>query len=316
MKFKHVHIHNIRHLVPTWVIDAFALAKTIDQMLDVFYKQAPEFKPRDPHDQLDSWLEIDTTARPATIRFAIPDGGPEFCGRVLLTCAPVIGTACQVDLPLNPFLKGADPAVDNHCVYLHAFQTEAPLGYFGITKKPWYERLKQHLKSARDGSPYLFHRAIREHQNVTVLHKVWMAAIDEENALRVEEDWVDMFSLYPLGLNMIPGGRAGIRYLHKLGVGHVKSAAHRDDILESLSGQPDLQSKPNPLCAARWAADPSYVERVICGHSGRLTAEQVRRVRMLKAFGKGSGEIQAIMGEFSRRQIDDLVRGSTYQRIQ
>jgi hypothetical protein len=315
MKLRHTNVHNIRHLVPRWAIDPFTLAKHLEQQFALLRQQAPELWPRSPHERLKFWVEINCLASPRTVRIAIPDEEHDYCGRVLLTCSPLIGSACQVDLPLNSFLIGADPADSQHSVYVHSFQTDVPLSYFGITKKAWYERLNQHIRSARDGSPYLFHRAIREHQKVCVLHKVMLAAVNEDTALEMEEEWVGMFSLYPLGLNMIPGGRAGIRYLSKLSVGRFSNIEERDVLLERLSAQDDLPGKQNPLCAARWAADIDYVERVICGHSGRLSADQVRTIRTLASFGKRPTEIQTLVGTTSRRQIDDLLRGVTYTRI-
>lgn len=315
MKLRHANLHNIRYLVPKWVMDPFTLAKHLEQQFAILRGQMPQLWPRSPHETMKFWIEVDCVANPNTVRIAIPDDRHNFCGRIIMRCTPLIGSACQVDLPLNSFIVGADPAEQMHSVYVHAFQTDVPLGYFGITKKTWYERLNQHIRSAQNGSPYLFHRAIREHQDVCVLHRVLMSALNEEAALQLEEEWVEMFGLYPLGLNMIPGGRAGIRYLGKLGAGRVADADERDVILERLSAQENLLGKPNPLCAARWAVDPDYVERVICGHNGRLSAEQVRRVRKLASSGKPAVEIKGLVGATSKRQVDDLLRGATYARI-
>lgn len=316
MKFKHVSIHNIRHLVPRWLMDPLVLAKKIDEVLDTLYRQMPALKPRSPFEMVGYWIEIDTTVMPiASLRLVLPDETIDLRGHLLIAGTSLMGNRCQVDLPINSILKGSDPAQDRHTLYLHGIQTDVPLGYFGITRKPWYERWSQHVQSARNDSQLVFHRALRAHQHVPITHRVVLTAIHEEYALRTEEEMVENLTLYPLGLNMIPGGRAGFRYLSQLGHAAIRDAAQRDAVVETLAAQSHLAGHPNPLCAARWASDADYAERVICGHSGRLSAEQVRAVRGFAAIGRTAAQIQDIIGSASRRQIDNVLRGATYGRI-
>jgi hypothetical protein len=188
------------------------------------------------------------------------------------------------------------------------------LAYIGISKKPWYVRLGEHVSSARGGSPYLFHQAILKHQKLRVLHKVFLCELDYEDALNYEEKFVEKMSLYPLGLSMIPGGNAGVRYLHRLGF-KTSNAAEKSAVTEALSSRESIEGRPNPLCAARWASDQTFVERVICGHSGRLTVEQVRTIRLLASFGKTSDDITSVLLVRNKRQVSSVLREATYTRI-
>jgi hypothetical protein len=55
--------------------------------------------------------------------------------------------------------------VGDYVVYRHAFvekgTTSVPNAYTGITRQGWQKRFTQHQRSAKTGSPYLFHDAIR-----------------------------------------------------------------------------------------------------------------------------------------------------------
>jgi hypothetical protein len=314
VKFKNVSIHNLNELLPSWAVDVVPLARRLDEMLNEPNAFAPLGRPCDVYARLKFWVEVDATSEPAPVRICTKDDSVDLSGHLILTVNPAIGSKAQIVIPLNPVLKGHVPLKGKHVLYCHSFQTEVRLAYIGISKKPWYVRLGEHVSSARRGSPHLFHQAILKHQNLMVLHRVLLCELDYEEALRQEEAFVERYSLYPLGLNMIPGGSAGVRYLHRLGF-KTTDAAEKSAVVEALSARDSIEGRPNPLCAARWAADQAFVERVICGHSGRLTAEQVRTVRLLASFGKTSDEITSLLPVRNTRQVSRVLREATYKRI-
>jgi hypothetical protein len=102
------------------------------------------------------------------------------------------------------------------------------------------KRFNEHVQQAmRDESPLLFHRTLRAgvagrmhqlhgfaagqptestspHIMVANHHVVCAAGLSEDKALEGEEYLVEKYSFRkPVGLNMIPGGKAGIAYLHR-----------------------------------------------------------------------------------------------------
>ncbi|MDZ4076531.1 MAG: hypothetical protein U1E04_17480 [Hylemonella sp.] len=314
MKFTHINVHNVHELIPPWAIDPFILSKHLDGLF--LTESGARLAPTGAalYQPLPFWVEVNVNTTPQTVRVCTPDNSVNLSGRLILICRSVANELAQIDVPLNPIFKGYDRIEGKYSVYLHSFQTETPIGYVGMTKQRWFNRYAQHISSARTGSPYLFHRAIREHQGCEILHKVFVCELDHSNALECEEEWVGMFGLYPLGLNMIPGGKAGFAYLSKLGL-QAKTSEERDASLERLSACESLEGRTNPLCAARWESDPSFAERVICGHSSRLSVAQIQLIRLGASFGKSVEQLTLESAALNSRQVKNLVSGRTYQRI-
>ena len=228
------------------------------------------------------------------------------------------------------------------------------LSYIGITKQGWQKRFNQHLSQARCGSALLFHTALREHYPKTRLmeHHVLAVCGSEQMAMELEEvfvgglfpyvlqkdEWKDtnasllarlhtemsektappsayyLGTLYPKGLNMIPGGYAGLKVLHKMGVmkdNQPFNVDQRDNLLiEGLK----RGGQANPLLAAHWN-DEDYATKVICGPEGRLKPPQIQEARTLGLLGRETSEITDIVGAKNERQIKNLLEGSTYSRI-
>lgn len=314
MKFKNINVHNVGELVPSWAIDPIFLARHLDELFDHPDGREIFSTNKNVGQRLRYWIEVDALLGSPSVRVCTPDEHADNCGILIIKSLGKLAGNTQIEVPLNSMLKGYPNVQGQHVLYCHSFQTEVPLAYVGISKRRWFERLSQHITSAKSGSPYLFHRAIVEHQEKTMMHKVFLCGISSETAMKYEEEFVGSLSLYPLGLNMIPGGKAGMAYLHKLGVA-ARSLEERDEALERLSSQEQLAGRPNPLCAARWAEDQSFVERVICGHSGRLTAEQVRTIRLLAGFGKSESEITHMVSASNDRQVANVLKSKTYGRI-
>ena len=309
MNFRFINPHNVRWFVPAWAVDPFILARTLDNMLAQHLSASDRQRWDAP---LDFWVvcQRDHDGGWAVSLKQIDDDGlgAEDVGKLFLE-----SDEWSINLPLNGFLKGSPPAAGAHCVYYHYFETPLPAAYTGVTKQRWFDRYAQHVSSAKCGSPYLFHRAIREHGHKKAMHRVLLSALSEDAAMHFEEDFVARGTLYPLGLNMIPGGRSGIRYLHTLGI-RATSAESRDLAVQDALSQEVMGGRPNPLCAARWESDPDFASRVICGHSGRLTAEQVRTIRLLAGTGRCADQIAVLIGD-SVRRVTSVLTGKRYGRV-
>lgn len=298
----YVNRENARWLIPEWVVNYGACADVLEEL----FENSPQFRALDHFASLPFWCEINASTGFA--RFVEPDENVNLNGLLVID-----GEGYQITLPLNPFYADYPSIFDRYCVYAHAILTDTPLAYIGITRRKWFTRLAEHMASAVAGSRFFFHEALRKHADKKITHRIFFAGVNEETAMSIEEEFVANLSLYPLGLNMIPGGAAGIKYLHSLGVKRRTTDGAEFDIARLMSRE-SVRGRPNPLCSARWASDPDYAERVVCGHSGRLTAEQIRMARNLAITGINSSEISEKIGA-KLQQIENLIKGKTYRRI-
>lgn len=307
MNFKFVNPKSVEWLLPTWAISHYQAAKMVEHALGI-YRRAGNRWHQDK--QLDFWIEIKEEGQGWSVRLAKPEDESTIG---LLGSLVIDRPLFQVIVPLNNMLKGLACPKDTHTLYIHGFDVECPLLYIGITKRRWVDRLSQHQSSARSGSPFLFHQALRKHNGVKVLHRVLLTGMSHDDIMKMEEIFVAKLSLYPLGLNMIPGGFAGLEYLHRLGIA-ARGAADRDEAIERLVTERTIGSRPNPLCAARWKGDQDFVNRVICGHSGRLTVEQVTAIKLMVAFGQSVPAIaQAMTIDLFR--VSRVANDKAYRRV-
>ena len=316
MKWKQISAKNFTHVVPAWGFDVRSAAALLDGLLDAFALRTLNRRSLKGRER-EFWIEIDALSENPTVRIAAPDGGEADgnAGYLIISTTSGMGGRCQVHIPLYAILKGFPDIRGMHSVYLHEMQGEGKvLRYVGITKQRWQDRLSQHVSSARTGSRLVFHDAIRRNQDEVKVHRLVLVGCSYEAALKEEEELVDEFTLYPKGLNMIPGGKAGFAYLASLGFRPIGAKA-RDACLEQLVERDVIEGRPNPLCAARWASDQDYINRVICGHSSRLDLEQVRGIRMLNSFGKSVAEIASRLEISNTRQVREVVRGARYARV-
>jgi hypothetical protein len=150
-------------------------------------------------------------------------------------------------------------------------------------------------------------------------HVICVAGVDEEAANASEEYLVQKYSFrHPMGLNMIPGGRAGIAYLHQLrAIGDDDDAPTdeaRERALSAYLRQNPRKGLPNPATARNWE-DPDFAARVICGPAGRLAQEQLREIRRLASLGTLPDEISAAVGAASPQQVQRVIKGKTYGRV-
>jgi hypothetical protein len=191
--------------------------------------------------------------------------------------------------------------------------------YVGITKRGWQVRYNQHLRDAQSGSPYLFHDALRNGSNFNLVeHEVYAAGLSYDQAMDVEEHWVEEMSLYPKGLNMIPGGHAGLRYLAKMNALRPGETGEERDraISDAMRGRPrgSTAGSPNSLIAEHWT-NPAYAAAVICNRDDRLSPDQIRMARILSGCDWSEQRIAQHVGARNEAQVKRLLAGNTYTRI-
>jgi hypothetical protein len=256
--------------------------------------------------------------------------------------SPTLDIPQRIEIPLRHILKGL-PSIDGtYIVYLHALKMLTldtheiqDRVYYGITKRDWMRRFGEHMKGALSDSPLLFHQALSEgirsrsqqlkgepvtgHILVGNYHVICAAGLDEQRAKDTEEYLVGKYSFAKAaGLNMIPGGQAGLAYLHKLrGIGKdigLLVDDDRDRLLEDYCRDHPRKGLPNPLIAKYWK-DGDFAARVICGGENRLTIDQVRDIRAMAELGHQLAEICAAVGLSNELQVMRVVAGLTYSRV-
>lgn len=151
--------------------------------------------------------------------------------------SPVLDIPMRVELPLRALLKGNPPIKDTYTLYLHALMTDRGdvFTYYGITKRGWSIRFDEHTRAAvAQKSKRLLARTLNELIEARVAERMGVidprpklagivtavCGIGMERAMAVaaEERMVEKYSLaakHPFGLNMIPGGEAGIRHARR-----------------------------------------------------------------------------------------------------
>lgn len=143
----------------------------------------------------------------------------------------------RVEIPLWVLMKGGPPLERTYTVYVHALLTDEGQAwvYYGITRRGWSIRFHEHtraavatrsqrllaktldalidaraaqLSGAADGRPAL----------AGIVTSICSVGLSQKAALESEEYLVDKYSLagkHPFGLNMIPGGQAGLPHAQR-----------------------------------------------------------------------------------------------------
>jgi hypothetical protein len=96
------------------------------------------------------------------------------------------------------------------------------VGYYGVTGRHPFERFKEHHRDMVTGKGHLLHKAWRSLRDMGVdfyaVFQICASASSLDDIYAIEEKIVAENSLSPLGLNVIPGGHAGIRFARELGL--------------------------------------------------------------------------------------------------
>lgn len=253
--------------------------------------------------------------------------------------SPSLDIPMRLEIPLRAVMKGGPALNGTYSVYLHDLLANdgTEFVYYGITKRGWNLRFAEHTKAAvAEESRRLFPRKLNElvdarvaalaggtdkHPKLAgIVSALPGVGLSKDSALDIEEDLVEKYSLsskHPRGLNMIPGGRAGIAALHKLSTGNENDSVETEEreltLDQYLRSHPQL-GIPKPGVAEKWN-DPTYAEAVICGRENRLSADQVREIRYLAAVGNGTEQIKKDVGAIDEGQIQRVLEGRTYSRI-
>jgi hypothetical protein len=261
-------------------------------------------------------LNIECFAWPGDDR----DMGRQFRLRIM---RPDGSSKLIAQLPLETLLSHKLDIQGHYTVYVHLVEDEKRdlRQYIGLTKQGWTARWRQHLNAANNGSRYLFHEALRRRsEGGCEFHFVKGVGLSYEAAMALEEGLVaaqngGVPSLYPHGLNMIPGGFAGLAYLGKYGFKNIgpKQWEARSRLLREFAAHCDRENRPNPLMAARWR-DDEYARSVIFGNPNNFTEAQVDEIRYMASLGH---PVEMIAEQFrcDPRRIKFLIGGQTYSRV-
>lgn len=229
-------------------------------------------------------------------------------------------------LPLALVLASAPPEFSTgYQMYQHDFLLDGHresikgASYIGITKRGWRTRWAEHVRSANSGSHYRFHQAIRQWHGVAgaTLHAIVACGLSEQQAMAAEEEAIRRDTLYPNGLNMVPGGNAGLAYLRQIGAIGASERVAPDDrqtVINRFFERATRKGLPNPLAAANWLS-PDYAEKVICAGPDRLKPQQIRDARYFASMGRDAADIAQQVGARNVLQVQRLLTGSTYSRI-
>jgi len=195
-------------------------------------------------------------------------------------------------------------------------------GYFyvGVTTRSWQERWAEHRRAIEAGSPLLFHKTLREELSagrVTYIHhKVMGVTNDLEELYAAEEDLVEGHWTDERRLNMIPGGKSGLKYLRDngmLGRGVVPLPDERDRMVAAWLRENPRRGLPAPWVAEKWK-DDAWAIAQICGRDDRLSVDQVRAIRTL-AETHSADVIAAQIGARNAEQVQRVLDGKTYVRV-
>jgi hypothetical protein len=162
------------------------------------------------------------------------------------------------------------------------------------------------------------------------------AGLTEKQAFEIEEKEVEKRSLrflYPNGLNMIPGGYAGLKYINRYAerTGYVLKKDLSADDLESILADVQRHSyisrfktavgkRINAEIARLWAEDMNFRINATTNHHKRFSFRQIQAARIWDASGwtreKILENLQKIDSkEIGMEQLARLLQGETYSSI-
>jgi hypothetical protein len=211
-----------------------------------------------------------------------------------------------------------------HLIYNHAVKSavydedgnlqSGEFKYIGQTKQGWQKRLQQHVGQAKSGSNTIFHRTMRANDFSIAVTKIMHICLSADEADTEEEKLVYQDSLFPLGLNMIPGGKAGARFLfeHAGPRGEVE-ADRREEALSEIIRE-SRKNGANPALSARWS-DDAFAIRMICAHRNRLKPNQIENAKLLRAAGHSDASVASMIGAKDPAQVRRMLSGKTYSRV-
>lgn len=247
-----------------------------------------------------------------------------------------------VSVPLQCILKQWGNVERGYMIYEHnlsAMDHAVPqfdsISYIGLTSRNWQTRYKEHQRDALTGSELLFHTSLAKVINkdgvcqagmgplemvrtgACLLSELQYVNLTYEEAMEVEERMVERSTLHSKGLNMIPGGFAGMKFLHKLGYLKKERATVEDRDFASAKYLLEKQTiKRNaPWVTENWSKDEFY-EQTIFKRNNTLNREQVFSIRKYGNEWGFDPEIIANLVGANIRQVRDVLSGKYYSRVQ
>ena len=196
-------------------------------------------------------------------------------------------------------------------------------GYFyvGVTTRSWQDRWSEHRRAMENGSPLLFHRKLREElgaSRVTYIHHKVMAITDDlEELYNAEEFLVRGHWDDARRLNMIPGGKSGLKYLRENGLLSKNATPlpdERDRLVSRWLEEHPRKGLPAPWVSDKWK-DDAWAIAQICGRDDRLSQDQVRSIRELSNTYTAEVIAERI-GARNAEQVKRVIQGRTYSRVQ
>jgi hypothetical protein len=245
-----------------------------------------------------------------------------------------------VSVPLQCVLKHWGNAESGYMIYEHnlsAMDHAVPqfksISYIGLTSRNWQTRYKEHQRDALTGSELLFHTSLAAVINkdgisqagmghfemvrsgACLLSELQYINLTYEEAMQIEERMVER-TLHPNGLNMIPGGFAGMKFLHKLGYlsRDRASADDRDFAAAKYLLKNASVGKVAPWVSENWSKDEFY-EQVIFKRNNTLNREQILSIRKYGNEWSFSAELIANLVGANIRQVRDVLSGKYYSRV-
>ena len=189
--------------------------------------------------------------------------------------------------------------------------------YIGVTSQGLIKRMYQHGRDAVNSTGYTFHRfMLRQFKAVgtcdRLQSRVLRTGLTRDQAMDAEEKLVEGSTLYPRGLNSIPGGYAGMRYLAER---NFKTNARR--LIEDRAGELTKffkRNPSNPLLSLRMQSDDELISRIICKNPRNFNRSEVRHIRAMAELGYTEEEIAEEV-KVSQQRIHNLLTEKTYSRV-
>ncbi|CAN0495225.1 unnamed protein product, partial [Phaeothamnion confervicola] len=104
----------------------------------------------------------------------------------------------QIYVPVQYLLKNWSPS-ESYSLYCHILD-EKP--YYGITRRHWLDdRWEEHVSDAKNGKKRLLWQAIENSKSHLACHVLMGTGFSKDEAMHLEEFWVDQCGLHPGGLN-------------------------------------------------------------------------------------------------------------------
>jgi hypothetical protein len=245
------------------------------------------------------------------------------------------GQTWIVRCPLQIFLRGWGDATKGYQGYVHSISHKNPQPellpdtkdgyavspkdwhYVGITGRTWTQRLKEHVREMKKGSPYKFHQAwvmSRWGEDTSFVSYLMQVNLTYEEAMKWEELRVDQ--LGEQALNMIPGGFKGHRELYKRKI--IKrmdvTPEEREIAIKKYNKRNQRSGYDNPKIAEYWK-DYAYYLKTIGARPKTLSETQVQMIRKLHSAGNSAQEILKEVGAINIQQVKNVISGRTYRRI-